>query len=87
MNKTNMKIIIHSLIWCFFFALTISFILLMICGVSHAGTSFKKLGDTVVVVDWDKWLKEKEKAEEYARKEAKKARKGAFVITSSLIIE
>lgn len=45
-----------------------------------AGTTFTHLSKSVEIVDWDKWLKEKDKADEYARKV------GAMVQCSSEVI-
>lgn len=46
-----------------------------------AGTTFTHLSKSVEIVDWDKWLKEKDKADEYARKV------GAYVFCGSQVIE
>ncbi len=47
---------------------------------AFAGTTFTQLSKSVEIVDWDKWLKERDKALEYARKQ------GAMVFTSSMTI-
>lgn len=47
---------------------------------AFAGTTFTQLSKSVEIVDWDKWLKEKDKADEYARKV------GAMVQCSSEVI-
>lgn len=46
-----------------------------------AGTTFTQLSKSVEIVDWDKWMKAKLEAEEFARKV-----KGAAVRTSSTTI-
>lgn len=46
-----------------------------------AGTTFTQLSKSVEIVDWDKWLKERDKALEFARKQ------GAMVFTSSITIK
>ena len=56
-------------------------IILLSANTSYAGTTFTQLSKSVEIVDMDKWVKEKIKAEEYARKQ------GAFVYTGSQIIE
>ncbi len=48
---------------------------------AYGGTTFTQLSKSVEIVDMDKWIKERDKALEYARKV-----KGAFVFTSSTTI-
>ena len=47
---------------------------------SLAGSNFSQLSKTVEIVDWDKWVKAKAEAEEYARKQ------GAMVFTGSMTV-
>lgn len=47
-----------------------------------AGSNFTELSKTVEIVDWDKWVKERDKALEYEKKV-----KGAYVFTSSTTIQ
>lgn len=46
-----------------------------------AGTTFTQLSKSVEIVDMDKWVKERDKALEYARKV-----KGAYVFAGSMTI-
>lgn len=46
-----------------------------------AGTTFTQLSKSVEIVDLDKWIKERDKALEYARKQ------GAMVFTHSEVVE
>ncbi len=56
-------------------------ITLLSANTAYAGTTFTQLSKSVEIVDMDKWIKERDKALEYARKV-----KGAFVFTSSTTI-
>lgn len=57
-------------------------IILLSANTSYAGTTFTQLSKSVEIVDWDKWLMERDKALEYARKV-----KGAYVFCSSEVVE
>lgn len=48
---------------------------------SLAGSNFSQLSKTVEIVDWDKWVKAKKEADEYAK------RVGATVVCSSEVLE
>ena len=48
---------------------------------AFAGTTFTQLSKSVEIVDMDKWIKEKDKADEYARKV------GDYVFCGSQVIE
>lgn len=48
---------------------------------SYAGTTFTHLSKSVEIVDWDRWLKAKLEADEYARKV------GAYVYAGSVVVE
>lgn len=49
---------------------------------AYSGTTFTQLSKSVEIVDWDKWVKERDKALEFARKV-----KGAMVFCSSEVVE
>jgi hypothetical protein len=57
------------------------FILLFMSVNVYAGSNFTELSKSTEIVDWDKWVKAKLEAEEYAK------RVGATVVTSSMTSE
>jgi hypothetical protein len=64
---------------------------LVYVGLVHAGSNFTELSKSTEIVDWDKWVKAKVEAEEYARKLIEQSsdlviKPGATVVTSSTTI-
>ena len=60
----------------------LTLLIILVTTNTWAGSNFGELSKTVEIVDWDKWVKERDKALEYEKKV-----KGAMVFNHSEVLE